>query len=159
MHIEWQWVSLSWTLAILSGWKYKLVDRGSILATRRKLFWMGRQAVWSLDQRCTALAIFRPFRPPFAFSDPDLRAPISLPLPCRSSRAAATGEREWSKPISVWRKTPLVIVWLFSVAIWFQCKSIPIEQKYWHKFPSCVHWQWQTVIEMTAIEMTMILVT
>ena len=35
------------------------------------------------------LTIFRPFRPPFAFSDPDLRPPISLPLPCRSSRAAA----------------------------------------------------------------------
>ena len=39
------------------------------------------------------LTIFRPFRPPFAFSDPDLRPPISLPLPCRSFRAAAERER------------------------------------------------------------------
>ena len=45
--------------------------------------------VWARD---ALLAIFRPFRPPFAFSDPDLRPPISLPLPCRSSRAAAKGE-------------------------------------------------------------------
>ena len=73
-------------------------------------------------------------------------------------------EREWSKPISVWRKTLLVIVWLFSVAIWFQCKSIPIEPKCWQLFPSCGHWHWQTIreikmIEMTIVEMTMIEIT